>query len=118
MAITLESAARDLQGAPRGERIGAMRDFVAALPEEQKKELQQELSATLPAPDTVTNNKIWIVVIWGFVIALIGSLALMGTSMFFVPAQGGTKPETLLTVFTTVSAFLIGLFVPTPATKK
>ena len=88
-------------------------EFRTLSPDEQK-ELRQQLLD----PDQKTSNTIWRIVIWAFAIALVLAVIALLASIWALPVTGGTKPETILTVFTTASAFLAGLFAPSPVADK
>jgi hypothetical protein len=66
--------------------------------------------AGLGAPGRGTTDTIWLVVIITFCIVLVSSFAALAYTVIN-KIEGGT----LLTVFTTVTAFLAGLLSPSPA---
>ena len=72
----------------------------------------------LDRPDQATSSKVWLSTICSFASVMLPAVLVMGISLFVPIAMGGTKPETILTVFTTVTAFLAGLFVPSLVAKK
>jgi hypothetical protein len=118
MATALESFSRDIAAKPQAEQAKAVKEAVDALPEDQKKAVAQALGVRLPEPDQTTSNKVWLIIIWCFAIVMMGAVLVLGISVFAAPVTGGTKPETILTVFTTVTAFLAGLFAPSPVAKN
>lgn len=118
MTTLFESASRDLSTKTKSERLVALRDAVDALPADQKTEFQEVLGMRVGEPDPTTSNRVWLIIIWAFAVVMIGAVVAMSVSMFVAPVKDGTKPETLLTVFTTVTAFLGGLFAPSPIAKK
>lgn len=93
-------------------------------PEETLKNLGknavQQLPRVLPEPDPMTNNAIWLIVIISFAAVMLWAAYVLGagvTSKLEATATYVTKGETMLTVFTTVVAFLAGLLSPSPVKK-
>lgn len=77
----------------------------------------QSLPRALPPPDSLTNNFIWVIVVLAFAIVMLGSayvLASTVTTKVEANVSYITKGETILTLFTTVVAFLAGLLSPSP----
>ncbi|HQR47052.1 MAG TPA: hypothetical protein PLB02_03325 [Thermoanaerobaculia bacterium] len=93
------------------------RDF-DQLPPKHKEALRRALAARFPDPSQDVSNSLWKVVIWAFVLIMGGAALLLGVGIFVPPATGGTKPETLLAVFTAVTGFLAGLLSPSPVGRK
>jgi len=119
MATTgLESFTREILAKPQAERAKAIKDAVDALPEEQRQAVANALGVRIPDPDQTTSNKVWLIIIWCFGIVMVGAVLVLCISVFASPVTGGTKPETILTIFMTVTAFLAGLFAPSPVQKK
>jgi hypothetical protein len=80
----------------------------------------QQLPRVLPEPSQTTNNVIWLIVVAAFALVMVGSAYVLGTGVTSKLEAGAsyvTKGETILTVFTTVVAFLAGLLVPSPVKK-
>ena len=118
MANLLDSFSRDLAAKPQAERAKAVRESLDALPDDQKKAIAQASRDLVPKPDQTTSNKVWLLVIWFFAIVMIGSALVLSIGVFAAPVAGGTKLETILTLFTTSTAFLAGLFAPSPVAKN
>lgn len=114
----LDSFSRDISAKPQAEQSKAIEEAVDALPVDQKQAMAKALGVLLPAPDQTTSNRVWLIIIWCFGIVMIGAVLVLSISVFVAPVTGGTKPETILTVFMTVTAFLAGLFAPSPVNKK
>jgi hypothetical protein len=114
MVNLFESFSRDLAGKPQAEQAQAVKDSVATLTHDQKKAVAQALSDFMPKPDQTTGNKLWVLAIWFFAIVMIGSALVLSIGLFVLPVAGGTKVETILLLFTTSTAFLAGLFAPSP----
>jgi hypothetical protein len=112
-AVTSLSAANSLES-----RSIAAKEIVALLPEGQKQALVEALGARVPDPDQDTGNRVWLIIIWAFALVMGGAVIVLGVGFFVPPAPGGTKADTLLTIFTTVTAFLVGLLAPSPVSKK
>jgi hypothetical protein len=93
-----------------------LRNYQDALPDDQKQALAKALGRPLD-PDQTTSNKVWLIIIWCFGIVMVIAVLVLSISVFAAPVTGGTKPETILTVFMTVTAFLAGLFAPSPVQK-
>lgn len=80
----------------------------------------QQLPRVLPTPDSTTNNAIWLIVVGAFAIVMVGAAFVLGAGVNIKHAAGAdyaTKSDTILTVFTTVVAFLAGLLSPSPVKK-
>ncbi len=87
--------------------IEAMRQLGAA---DQKDVVKQ---AGLPAPGQAVADRLWLLIAAGFIFVLVGSFISLAAATFLrVPN------ELLLTVFTTVAAFLAGLLAPSPVSKN
>ena len=109
----LDSFIREIAAKPPAEKAKAIREAVD--------NLTYEATASgihLPDADQPTANKVWLIIIWCFGIVMLGAVMVLGISVFAAPVTGGTKPETILTVFMTVTAFLAGLFAPSPVQKR
>ena len=113
----LESFTREIAAKPQPEQARAIEEAVNALPAEQREALSKALGRPLD-PDQATSNKVWLVIIWCFGIVMVIAVLVLSLSVFVAPVSGGTKSETILTVFMTVTAFLAGLFAPSPVQRK
>jgi hypothetical protein len=116
MSTPLQPVPADLAAQGQTEKMQTIRAAVESLPDAQKQAFAQELSARFPAPDQTTSNKVWLIIIWAFVSVMVLSVGTLCITVFVAPAAGGTAPDKILTVFTTVTAFLAGLFAPSPMT--
>lgn len=102
-------------------------DIMAAMkvnPEETLKSLGVEVTRSLPRvlsdPGPTTNNMIWLIIVGAFVAVMLFSAYILGTGVdtkLDANALYVTKGETVLTLFTTVVAFLAGLLSPSPVKK-
>lgn len=105
------------------EQQQAIADTVNSLPENKKVETvtkavkdltpeQQKAVAAviLTPPSPKTNDTIWLIVIGAFATVLVGVVVVMAIGWFL----GKNFEPSFLTIFTTVSAFLIGLFAQSP----
>ena len=84
------------------------------------KEATQSLPRVLPDPDPTTNNAIWLIVVISFALVMLWAAYILGSGVgtkLELNATYVTKGETMLTVFTTVVAFLAGLLSPSPVKK-
>ena len=101
----------------------AIADSVSNLPESKKAETvanavkdltpeqQKAVAAVILAPPSPkANDTIWLIVIGSFAIVLVGIVAVMSIGWFL----DKTFEPSFLTIFTTVTAFLIGLFAQSP----
>jgi hypothetical protein len=80
-----------------------------------------ELPPVIPPPDTKTANIVWIIVVASFVLVIMGAAYVIGTSVFTKIEKDVVcigKVDMILTVFTTVVAFIPGLLSPSPVTKS
>jgi hypothetical protein len=114
MSTQMESAPPNFEGRSPADKLQLARATVQALPEAEKKAFATELSRQFPPPDQTTSNKVWLLIIRAFVSVMGLSVATLCITVFVAPAAGGTAPDKILTVFTTVTAFLAGLFAPSP----
>jgi hypothetical protein len=95
-------------------------EALRANPEETLKALAVSATQNLPRvelPTARANDAIWIIIICAFALVMLGSAYVLGstvTSELKTGATYVTKGETILTVFTTVVAFLAGLLSPSP----
>ena len=113
---TIQESIAELAAVQASEQPTAIRRAVAALFADQRESLEQAFG--LDRPDQATSNKVWLMTIWAFASVMLLAVLVMGISLFVPVTSVGTKPETILTVFTTVTGFLAGLFVPSPVAKK
>jgi hypothetical protein len=114
----------NLKNLPLDQQQLAIRDTVSNLPEDKKVETvtdaakkltpdqQQQVAASINVlpPSSKTNDIIWLIVIGSFASILIGIVVIMAVGWFL----GKTFEPSFLTIFTSVSAFLIGLFAKSP----
>jgi hypothetical protein len=73
--------------------------------------------ARVPMPGQQTADRIWSIIVTGFIIVLIGaflSLALVHTGTMNFLYNATISGDVLLTVFTTAAGFLAGLLSPSP----
>ena len=118
MPSILETASRDLAAMPRGEQQEAIRGAFQALPDDQRRAFAESMAASIPPPGPTTTNRIWLIIIIAFVAVLGMAVLTLCVTVFLPPQQGATKPDTILTIFTTTTAFLAGLFAPSPVGSK
>lgn len=96
---------------------------LATDPEKTLKALAKDSIDSLPRlepPTQKTNDAIWIIVICSFALVMLGSAYVLGSTVSTEIKAGVsyvTKGETILTVFSTVVAFLAGLLSPSPLKK-
>lgn len=72
-------------------------------------------------PNPLTTNVIWIVVVCSFATVMLNSAYVLGSEVATSLVKDGTyvtRGETVLTLFTTVVAFLAGLLAPSPLKKQ
>lgn len=99
--------------------LQALRDNPQQTLERLKDETVEQLPR-LAAPDTRTNNAIWLIVVVSFALVMVGSAYVLGSGVSLKLDANtiyATKSDTILTVFTTVVAFLAGLLSPSPMKK-
>ena len=103
---------------PDEEKKAAVEETAAQLSKPQQDEVAQALRG-MPPPAEPTRNALWLVVVSGFSVVLVGTFLTIAIGMFKAPAEGAvTKPELVLTMFTSVVGFLAGLFVPSPTGNR
>jgi hypothetical protein len=87
-------------------------------PENTLKRLSAEAVSQLPPPDPPTANIIWLIIIAAFSIAMLYAVYILGSGVTHAAvASPITKSDTILTIFTTTTAFLAGLLSPSPVKK-
>jgi hypothetical protein len=92
-------------------------------PEQTLKGLSNEVVQQLPRlqpPDGETTNAIWLVIVIAFAAVMVGAAYVLGAGVTNKLESGAdyvAKSDTILTVFTTVVAFLAGLLSPSPVKK-
>lgn len=108
MADTANITSSDLVSLPVDQRKQLASALLNSLSLSDQKEV-----AKLPALDKPTqpvNDHIWLIIIVGFVIVLVGSFLAVASAILF---KLGTA-DSLLTVFTTVAGILAALLAPSP----
>jgi len=115
---TMLDAVRDLNAQTPAEQLAAFREASQSLSDDQKRAFADALGANIPPPDQTTSNKVWLIIIWAFVLVMAGAVVTLCVSLFVTPIKDATKPDTILTIFTTATAFLAGLFAPSPVSSK
>ena len=85
---------------------------------ELSNENQQQVIQGLNPPDDRTTNFIWKIIVCSFAFILVGAFLSMAYSLFFPPKEMGEISDKLITIFSTTSAFLAGLLVPSPTGRK
>lgn len=80
---------------------------------QDRKDAMQQLG--LRPPDGLFTNWIWMIIAITFAVILMGASVSLALAVF---AYGKLSADLLLTIFTTASAFLIGLLAPSPAQAK
>lgn len=105
---------------------------IQQLPAEKKKEaateLMRQLNASdqkevvqqsIGAPGERTRDYLWLIIVSAFTIVLVGTFITLAIGVFQAPEKDAiTKPELILTMFTSVVGFLAGLFAPSPAARQ
>ena len=84
------------------------------------KDTVQMLPRVIPDPTPKTTNTIWIIIVCSFAAVMLYSAFVLGSGVGTALAKDTvyvTKGETILTLFTTVVAFLAGLLAPSPMKK-
>ena len=81
------------------------------------KDAMQQLPQPLPPPGRITNDIIWLIVVTSFTGVMLWSAYVLGANVLNeikTGVQSVTKGEIILTLFSTVAAFLAGLLAPSP----
>lgn len=84
------------------------------------KDTVEMLPRALDNPNPPTTNAIWIIVVCSFAGVMLYSAYVLGSGVGTALVKDAvyvTKGETILTLFTTVVAFLAGLLAPSPMKK-
>jgi len=114
----LISLSQQLSTKSENEKIAILKDALVSFTKDDKSALVQALGARIPDPDQKTSDKVWLIIITAFAAVMLISVLFLGFGMYVTPVTNGTKPDTVLTVFSTVTAFLAGLFTPSPSSSK
>jgi hypothetical protein len=99
------------------ERTDLLLGLYKDLPKKQQEEFAQ---AVLGPPSDGTRDLIWVIIVGAFALVLLCSAAVLFWAAFAETKAGATyfgKIETVVTVFTSVLAFLSGLLAPSPVKK-
>lgn len=91
---------------------------VAQLTDDQKRELARSV---LGAPSPKTRDSLWLIVIWTLVVVMLLSVLVLAINVFRDKDplhEPRVSPEVMLSLFTSVFGFLVGLFVPSPGGSK
>ena len=84
------------------------------------KDTIQMLPRAIPDPTPMTTNVIWVIIVCSFATVMLYSTFMLGSGLetpLLNDTVYVTKGETILTLFTTVVAFLAGLLAPSPMKK-
>lgn len=85
--------------------------------EKLAKEATDNLPRMLPNPTMTMTNIVWFIIVGSFALVMLWSAYILGSSATMASGKEAeyiTKSETILTIFTTVVAFLAGLVSPSP----
>lgn len=115
MAKNIESIVAQLTQPSLSGNVKAVVDALQKLDGPDKKTVELAVNGGLLSPDRKTSNTVWLIIINAFSLVMIGAVSVLCISVFTPPVTGGTKSDTILT---TVTAFLAGLFAPSPVTKN
>lgn len=112
VAVRQDTIVKSVNQLPLDKKTEAIITAGKALSEEAKQAVVSALS--LPPPTQNVTDNIWLLVVGVFVFVLAGAFITMAGSLF----QWQKIDDKLITIFTTVSAFLAGLLAPSPASRK
>lgn len=101
-----QAIADTVNNLPENKKVETVANAVKDLTPEQ----QKAVAVILTPPSAETNDTIWLIVIGAFATVLVGVVVVMAIGWFL----GKNFEPSFLTIFTTVSAFLIGLFAQSP----
>jgi hypothetical protein len=74
---------------------------------------QREIAEHIPVPGQKTSDTLWLIVIITLALILLGSFLTLAVSVFVsLPTSDGR--QIIVTIFTTITSFLAGLFVTSP----
>ena len=85
------------------------------------KEFAAAATRQLPDPTPPANDSLWLIIVGAFALVMVGSACVLGFTVATELKAGVayvTKSETIVTLFTTVVAFLAGLLSPSPIKKS
>jgi hypothetical protein len=107
--------AQEVQNLPEPERKAIAEVALSNLGPGAQQDVMQQ--ARVPMPGQQTADRIWSIIVTGFIVVLIGaflSLALVHTGTMNFLYNATISGDVLLTVFTTAAGFLAGLLSPSP----
>ena len=87
---------------------------------EKLKEFAADATRLLDKPTRTANDWLWLIIVGAFAATMLFSAAVLGFTVTAEVKTGAsyvTKSETIVTVFSTVVAFLAGLLSPSPVKK-
>ncbi|AUD06115.1 hypothetical protein [Spirosoma pollinicola] len=98
-----------------GAKVDILTKSIKGLSVDDRKTVAQNIA--LAPPSGQIRDRIWMVVIWAFVILIVGSFIALSISLF-TPEKtpDEARVQIMVTVFTTAAAFLTGLLAPSPMT--
>jgi hypothetical protein len=91
---------------------------LAQLSEPQRRELAK---AVLGTPSEKVRDSLWLIVIWTFVVVMLMATLVLAINVFRDKDpvhESRISAEVMLSLFTSVFGFLVGLFVPSPGSAK
>ena len=116
-ARTVQDIAKFMDGQTPRVRADAVLALFDNLPVDQQKSVARKTGAVLDPPSDATRDWIWLIIVGTFAGVLAGSAIVLGLAVFWETKANTTyfaKIATIVTVFTSVLAFLSGLLAPSP----
>lgn len=116
-ARTVQDIAKSLEGQTPQQKVDALLHVVQGFSQDEQKAMVLKFNSSVGQPGNTTRDRIWLIIVWAFVLVLGGSAIVLGLAVFWETKANTTyfaKIETIVTVFTSVLAFLSGLLAPSP----
>ena len=116
-ARTVQDIARSMEGQTQQQKVDALLHVFQDFSQDEQKAMVPKFNSSVGQPGNATRDSIWLIIVWAFVLVLGGSAIVLGLAVFWETKANATyfaKIETIVTVFTSVLAFLSGLLAPSP----
>ena len=116
-ARTVQDIARSMEGQTQQQKVDALLHVFQDFSQDEQKAMVLKFNSSVGQPGNATRDSIWLIIVWAFVLVLGGSAIVLGLAVFWETKANATyfaKIETIVTVFTSVLAFLSGLLAPIP----
>lgn len=102
---------------PESDRASAIANVLSSLPASEARAAVSAAGLIAPPAAGPATNLLWTLFVGALCAVFIASSAALLYGLFSPVVSDGVKPETVFTIFSTVAAYLVGLFSPSPRTS-